>query len=57
LAQLDQPFIDFYEDYARWQIAHAAWRALGNEGDQRREGAGRVQMAGGTKSPAPRDGQ
>ncbi|MEY4270224.1 MAG: hypothetical protein RLZZ58_1440 [Pseudomonadota bacterium] len=57
LAQLDQPFVDFYEDYARWQIAHAAWRALGSDGDQRRADAMRTQMAGGTKAPVSRDGQ
>jgi hypothetical protein len=57
LAQLDQPFVDFYEEYARWEIAHAAWRAMGSEGEQRRADAARTQMAGGEKAPLSRDGQ
>lgn len=57
LAQLDQPFVDFFEDYSRWQVAHAAWRALGPEGEQRRADAGRTVMAGGYNPPIARDGQ
>jgi hypothetical protein len=42
LAQLDQPFVDFYDAYARYQVELAAYRA--QTGHQPRTELG-IQMA------------